>query len=927
LKKRFLENTPLFATLEDDERRAVTERMNLEQFDRGTVLFEQGQPSEALFLIKSGLVQLVESSPRGEIVLANLGPSSILGDLDLLLERPHTISARAATRVDVWSLYKDQLVDLLALHPGLSFKLSLALGRRIAQVEPYLIENRLKPLSLFASLEHEELVAIAEKLDLKTVRKGGLIFQAGAEPEAMHIIEAGEISLVSSEADASEPFRRVGPGQTFGQEALLLEKPYSEIARATEETQLWTLTQTDFLGLTHRFPAIRTAFSREITPYLRETDHEEARAYLRAVPFLSALTEEVLDALAERLVLRHIAAGDVIYQPGDAGDGMYLVSSGQVKIVEDGDSIARLKQADFFGEMALLTGKTRAVTARAIMNSNLWVLFKTDFDDLAVRFPVLSAAVNQALSQRLAEGAPAVAGHAELRRISLFGVLTPAELEDTASRLREVSFRANEVLYAEGTIGQEMYFLLDGQVKLVAQVGKKFVVLDMVRSGDFFGEMSLLTGNPRRSTAQAITDVKAWALGKDNFDLLMANYPHLSVALSRALGKRLERADGRWVAHAIDRRVVEEPVEETPRAAAAAAPAAVLTQTPTPQLALEAAVTPTPAVQPSPVPAVEPRTQVVPAPARASWSERVADFVDWFSSQRTGAKVRLSLLVLLVMWICGVSAPAIIVSATGGDRLVENTVGGAIALLRSPTPTPTNTTTPTSTPTWTPSPVPTDTPLPTATWTLTPVPPTATATPVPPTATRIPPTATPVPPTPKPKIAEASQPAPASQPAAAPLPPLQVTDLDGQARDYAWVQSFYGSEIQRADPGPNGQVFRIVKIIERKGPAVNVIQVLNPDGSPMDQQTVARYWPGAPQQLEVAMASRWREQGISGLTNGDGEMGFALGRGDYITAPGQGVSAMWVAHPSIPSDFANKLGMIAGTEHQRLDFVFQLVGG
>lgn len=914
MKKRFLENTPLFATLEDNERRAVTERMKLEQFDRGTVLFEQGQPSEALFLTKSGLIQLVESSPRGEVVLAHLGPSAILGDLDLLLDRPHTIGARAATEVDVWSLYKDQLIDLLAAHPGLSFKLSLALGRRIAHVEPYLIEHRLKPLSLFASLEHEELLAIAEKLDLKTVHKGGLIFQAGAEPEAMHVIEAGEISLVSSEADASEPFRRVGPGQTFGQEALLLEKPYSEIARATEETQLWTLTQTDFLSLTHRFPAIHTAFSREITPYLRKTDHEEARAHLRRVPFLSALTEEVLDALAERLVLRHVAAGDVIYQPGDAGDALYLVSSGQVKIVEDGDSIARLKQADFFGEMALLTGKTRAVTARAIMNSNLWVLHKTDFDDLAVRFPVLSAAVNQALSQRLAEGAPAVSGHAELRRISLFGVLTPAELEDTASRLREVSFRANEVLYAEGTIGQEMYFLLDGQVKLVAQVGKKFVVLDMVRSGDFFGEMSLLTGNPRRSTAQAITDVKAWALGKDNFDLVMANYPHLSVALSRALGKRLERADGRWVAHAVDQRIVEEPVEEIPRAATAAPPVAVLTQTPTPQ--------PAPVAPPS----VEPRTQAVPAPARVSWSQRIADFVDWFSTQKTGAKVRLSLLVLLVMWICGVSAPAIIVSATGGDRLAENTVGGAVALLRSPTPTPTNTPTPTSSPTWTPSPVPTDTPLPTATWTLTPVPPTATATPVPPTATRIPPTATPVPPTPKPQIAEASQPAPASQPAAAPLPPLQVTDLDGQARDYAWVQSFYGSEIQRADPGPNGQVFRIVKIIERKGPAVNVIQVLNPDGSPMDQQTVVRYWPGAPP-LEAATASRWREQGITGLTNGDGEMGFALGRGDYITGPGQGASAMWVAHPSIPSDLANKLGMIAGTEHQRLDFVLQLVGG
>jgi len=182
-----------------------------------------------------------------------------------------------------------------------------------------------------------------------------------------------------------------------------------------------------------------------------------------------------------------------------------------------------------------------------------------------------------------------------------------------------------------------------------------------------------------------------------------------------------------------------------------------------------------------------------------------------------------------------------------------------------------------------------------------------------------------VPPTAKPKVAVASPPTATPVPAAAAIPPLQVTKLDGQASDYGWIQSYYGSEIQRAEPGPNGQVFRVVKVIERKGPAVVVIQVLDQNGAPMDHQATIRYWPGA-EELTIPSASRWRSQGDVGYTNGGGEMGFALGRGDYITAPGQGITALWVAHPTIPSDMANKLGMIAGTEHQRLDFVFQLVG-
>ncbi|NOZ04837.1 MAG: cyclic nucleotide-binding domain-containing protein [Chloroflexi bacterium] len=917
MKKRFLENAPVFSALEEEERRAISERMEIGQFASGAALFEQGEPGEAMFLVKSGLVQLLESSPRGEVVLANLGPSTLLGELDLLLERPHTIGARAATDVDVWILRKDSFHELLSTYPAISFKLSLAVGKRIAHIDSYLTEHRLKTLSLFADLGDEELLATAQKLNLRSIHKGSLIYRANTPPEAMYIVESGEISLVSTEADDPDPFRRVGPGEIFGQEALLLEKPYEEVARATEDTQLWALTESDFQGLTYRYPAIRTAFSRELAHYLRKADRDQARVRLRQVPFLASLPENVIDEIVERLVLRHVAAGEVIYQPGDAGEAMYLIDSGQIKIVDEDTSIARLTEGKAFGEMALLTGKPRSVTARAIMNSNLWALYKNDFDALAVQYPALGAEVNRALGQRLEEGVPVVPGHADLRRIALLNVLTPAQLDDLAGRLRSVSYRANETIYAEGALGQEMYFLFDGQVKLFARVGKQSFILDMVRAGDFFGEMSLLTGNPRRSTAQAVTDVKAWALNKDDFDVLMAGYPHLAVAFSRALGRRLERANGRWVAHADQ--------EGTPAAApvlpatAATKEAAVATP-PVPEPKRVATPATPVAARPATTTAVPPRPSYV-EPEGMGLGERIQEFFGWYAASSRGVKVRLALLTLAVMWICGVSIPAMLVSATGGEGLVDNAVNGAIALVRSPTPTPTDTPTPTATPTWTPTATPTNTPLPTATFTATPVPPTAT--PVPPTATPVPPTA--VPPTAKPKIAVASPPTATPVPAAAAIPPLQVTKLDGSAGDYAWVQSYYGSEIQRAEPGPGGQVFRIVKIIERKGPAVVMIKVLDQNGAPMDHQATVRYWPGA-KELTVPSASHWRSQGDVGYTNGDGEMGFALGRGDYITAPGQGVTALWVAHPSIPSDLANKLGMIAGTEHQRLDFVFQLVG-
>ncbi len=86
MKRRFLESHPLFAGLSDAERRALGERFELCHFAEGQVLVEQGQPAEAMFLIRSGQVRLLlEESSRLQVVF---GPSDLVGEMELLLERP-----------------------------------------------------------------------------------------------------------------------------------------------------------------------------------------------------------------------------------------------------------------------------------------------------------------------------------------------------------------------------------------------------------------------------------------------------------------------------------------------------------------------------------------------------------------------------------------------------------------------------------------------------------------------------------------------------------------------------------------------------------------------------------------------------------------------------------------------------------------------
>src|SRR5687767_12709030 len=117
MKNRFLTNAPLFAILTPEERRLLGDQFHDRQFAEGEALFAQGEAPRAMYLLKSGVVRLVEKAPGGDKVVATLGPSSLLGEIDLLLHRPYNATATARGSVDTWELTRARLSDLLRVYP------------------------------------------------------------------------------------------------------------------------------------------------------------------------------------------------------------------------------------------------------------------------------------------------------------------------------------------------------------------------------------------------------------------------------------------------------------------------------------------------------------------------------------------------------------------------------------------------------------------------------------------------------------------------------------------------------------------------------------------------------------------------------------------------------------------------------------------
>ncbi len=127
---------------------------------------------------------------------------------------------------------------------------------------------------------------------------------------------------------------------------------------------------------------------------------------LRAVPLFASLDEASLTELRGLVKMGNLPHGAVLFQKGDAGDALYLIEDGRVRIYipdAEGDDVtlAEFGRGEFFGEMALIDGKPRTAHARVIDAARLGTLGRADFLRYVSRHPEVALAMVSVISERL----------------------------------------------------------------------------------------------------------------------------------------------------------------------------------------------------------------------------------------------------------------------------------------------------------------------------------------------------------------------------------------------------------------------------------------------------------------------------------------------------------------------------------------------
>ena len=122
-----------------------------------------------------------------------------------------------------------------------------------------------------------------------------------------------------------------------------------------------------------------------------------------------------------------------------------------------------------------------------------------------------------------------------IRKVPLFSQLSKKALDDVSKIADEIDLGEGRVLAQEGARGQEFVVIVEGE----AEVQKNGQRINMLGDGDFFGEIALVTKQPRTATVTTTKPTRALVITERDFLALLKRSPEVGQGIVHAMGERL----------------------------------------------------------------------------------------------------------------------------------------------------------------------------------------------------------------------------------------------------------------------------------------------------------------------------------------------------------------------------------------------------
>jgi NTE family protein/lysophospholipid hydrolase len=233
----------------------------------GEVLFRQGDPSNALFVILTGGCRMTQSTPDGgERLLTAVGPGEILGEAAALHDHPRTATAAATEPSELLRLTRLALDRLTAIAPDTRAYFQQLDHRRQSSLQ-------LALTTLFRGLDPSHIQGFATEANWIRLRGGEVLFHQGEPSDALYAVVHGRLQAVIQRTTGAAPLVKPIPrGTCVGEMGMLTDKPRSATVQAVRDSELVRVPKADFARLLEQTPLIATALARTLAERLQQAN-------------------------------------------------------------------------------------------------------------------------------------------------------------------------------------------------------------------------------------------------------------------------------------------------------------------------------------------------------------------------------------------------------------------------------------------------------------------------------------------------------------------------------------------------------------------------------------------------------------------------------------------------------------------------------
>src|SRR5207302_11118013 len=225
---------------------------------------------------------------------------------------------------------------------------------------------------------------------------------------------------------------------------------------------------------------------------------------------------------------------DALFRAASTANGVLAEPKVKVFLVDFGESACIYEIKYYMGNHSRINEINDAV------RTNVWYELKRR--GITIPFP------SRTLQVQRKAALPGQEEQAEalsiLRGEALFGCLSDEQLDHLVKQARLSTFGRGEPVIEEGSPGDSMFVLLRGAANVFVSKNGSTIQVASLGAGDCFGEMSLLTGEPRSATVRADADCYVMEIGKPVMAEVLRDAPDCLVQLSELLAQRKMETEG-----------------------------------------------------------------------------------------------------------------------------------------------------------------------------------------------------------------------------------------------------------------------------------------------------------------------------------------------------------------------------------------------